>query len=73
MSSEKLISDLKLKIARKQRRGEEVPEALIDALAQALNGAQNRLLRQLSNQRFGKRKAREFKKTKGYLSFRSGE
>ena len=56
------------KIHRMQQRGLNA-ERQIKALSAMMRNQQNQRLRTLSNKRFGKRKAREFKKTKGYLSF----
>ena len=65
-----LVQRLKLKIAKAVRRGESPPPGLVNALAGVLKAQQNRLLRQKSNERFGKKRARELrKKGTGFLAF----
>ena len=74
MTQPKNPSELKdaliAKIHRLQRRGENADRQIAE-LERMMMSQQNRLLRTLSNKRFGRRKARGFRKRGGELAFHS--
>jgi hypothetical protein len=64
------IGELKAKILRLQEAGKPVPQHMLETLVRTLANEQRRQLRTLSNARFGKRRARELRRTGGDLAFR---
>jgi len=63
------IAETRLRIARLVREGRD-PSGHVIHLIELLKKEQDRVLRQKTNERFGKRRARELKKERGgYHSF----
>lgn len=69
MPRPKDIEHLKLKIVRYTRDGKTPPPGLVDALASLLRKEQKLYLRQMSNARFGRNKARALKRKHGEMAF----